>query len=144
MSETQPALTIKEEKNDKKFQSTQSNNQKGSNQQQNQNQVNKDQDGNQVWVSSQKRPPFYGNIALRMLQKHETVELHGLGNAIAAAVEVSQYLIPTGRAVLEKITTSTIPTSASRKPEVVIILHRTAKALENLDDADERDDEDQD
>jgi len=126
MSDTQNTQTApaKEEKNDKKAPPPNS-----SNTNTDQNKDWKDyQDGNQVWVSAQKRPPFYGNIALRMLAKHDTVELHGLGNAIAAAVEVSQYIIPTGKATLQKITTSTVQTSASRKPEVVIILRGTQKA----------------
>jgi len=106
---------------------------------------NKDniQDGNQVWVSSQKRPPFYGNIALRMLAKHDTVELHGLGNAIAAAVEVSQYIIHTGKADLKKITTSTVQNNATRKPEVVIILSATPKAKETVVDNYEGGDEEE-
>jgi len=87
-------------------------------------------EGNRVWVSFQKRPPFYGNIALQMFLENETVELHGLGNAISSAVEVSQYIIPTGKATLQKIHTSTVQTANSRKPEIVITLHRTAKALE--------------
>jgi len=126
---TQNAPT-KEEKNDKKASPSNSNSNSNTNTNSNtqENKDSKDLDGNQVWVSAQKRPPFYGNIALRMLAKHDTVELHGLGNAIAAAVEVSQYIIPTGKATLQKITTSTVQTSASRKPEVVIILQGTEKA----------------
>jgi len=101
-------------------------------------------EGNRVWVSFQKRPPFYGNIALRMFLENETVELHGLGNAISSAVEVSQYIIPTGKAILQKIQTSTVQTASSRKPEIVIILQRTQKALEtNEEDFDEEEDGDQ-
>lgn len=114
----------KEDKNDKTKQNSQPN-QTGKNK-------NKDKkpEGNRVWVSFQKRPPFYGNIALQMFLENETVELHGLGNAISSAVEVSQYIIPTGKATLQKIHTSTLQTANSRKPEIVITLHRTPKALE--------------
>jgi len=129
---TQTAIS-KDEKNEKKaLPPTSSNN--NNNNTQSTKEFKDYQDGNQVWVSAQKRPPFYGNIALRMLTKHDTVELHGLGNAIAAAVEVSQYIIPTGKATLQKITTSTVQTSASRKPEVVIILRGTEKAKTAIDE----------
>jgi len=133
---TQSNIAGKDEKNDsKKQQQTGPNSQpkgKGDN----------IPEGNQVWVSSQKRPPFYGNIALKMLLKNETVELHGLGNAIASAVEVSQYIIPTGKATLQKITTSSVVTSANNKPEIVIILQRTSKALETTIDDNEYEEED--
>jgi len=98
-------------------------------------------EGNRVWVSFQKRPPFYGNIALQMFLENETVELHGLGNAISSAVEVSQYIIPTGKAILQKIQTSTVQTSTSRKPEIVIILQRTAKALETNEEIEEEEED---
>jgi len=130
---------IKEDKSDKTKQSLQTN-PTGKN-------PNKDKkpEGNRVWVSFQKRPPFYGNIALRMFLDNETVELHGLGNAISSAVEVSQYIIPTGKAILQKIHTSTVQTANSRKPEIVITLHRTPKALEqpNEEFGEEEEEEDQ-
>jgi len=141
MSDTQNAQSApsKEEKNDKKAPPSNTNNPNMNTQD---NKDGKDyKDGNQVWVSAQKRPPFYGNIALRMLTKHDTVELHGLGNAIAAAVEVSQYIIPTGKATLQKISTSTVQTSASRKPEVVIILRGTEKAKIAIPDGGEEDED---
>jgi len=99
-----------------------------------------DMDTNRVWVSLQKRAPFYGNIAIKMFQKFETVELHGLGFAISTAVEVSQYIVHTGKAVVQKITTSTV--RASQKPEMVIILQRTPKALEDTNDDGEEEDDD--
>jgi len=133
---------IQTKENEKK-QGLPSNQGSGNNQQKVQNK-DKKPEGNRVWVSFQKRPPFYGNIALRMFLENETVELHGLGNAISSAVEVSQYIIPTGKAILQKIQTSTVQTASSRKPEIVIILQRTQKALEtNEEDFDEEEDGDQ-
>jgi len=59
-----------------------------------------------------------------MLREHETVELHGLGEAISAAVEVSQYLVGTKYAAIQRVVTNMIQTSPSRKPEIVITLKR--------------------
>jgi len=156
---TQPQGGQKDDNKEKKTASSSNNNtnnnnpqQSGGGQQQqsnrgNRNQQqgggpNKEQDGNQVWVSAQKRPSFYGDIALRMLKTHDTVELHGLGNAISSAVEVSQYIIPTGKAQLAKITTSTVSTGQSRKPEIVIVLKFTE--LGRKAPINEKDDEDDD
>lgn len=62
---------------------------------------------NQVWVSAQKRVSFTSDIAIRMFVKHETVELHGLGAAICAAVDVAQHLVHLKKAtILSNITTS--------------------------------------
>jgi len=82
-------------------------------------------EGNQVWVSSTKRLSFYVDIAIRMFVKHEQIELHGLGAAIASAVEVSQLLLKTNKCLIKKIVTSTVSTGPSRKPEIVIHLQRT-------------------
>merc|ERR1719461_1055645 len=82
-------------------------------------------EGNKVWVSAQKRLSFYVNMALRMFAKHETVELHGLGEAISTAVELSQSLLVTGKCGILKIRTSMVDTSNARKPEIVIILNRS-------------------
>jgi len=87
-------------------------------------------DGNQVWVSTHQRPSFYGNIALRMFAKHDTVELHGLGEAISSAVEVAEYLIHLDKSTLQRITTSTVRSGSTNKPEVVVILKRTQGGLE--------------
>jgi len=72
---------------------------------------------------------------LRLFQKNETVELHGLGNAIAFAVEVSQILVANGHATIQSIQTSTVVTPSGvrktdkTKAKVVVIVKRTAAAL---------------
>ena len=81
--------------------------------------------GNQVWVSAQRRVTFSADIALRMFVKHEIVELHGLGAAIAAAVDVSQHLQHIQKATIQRITTGTVASGGAPKPEIVILIKRT-------------------
>ena len=93
-------------------------------------------DGNVVWISIHKRLAFYREIALRMLSHHATVELHGLGQALAATIEVGQHLIHNNRAELANIRTGTT-TAGERggsKPEVVIVLKRAAGQSYNEDE----------
>lgn len=48
---------------------------------------------NRIQISSSKKPLFfYVNLAKRMLQNHDVVELSALGLAVAAAVAVSEIL----------------------------------------------------
>jgi len=88
-------------------------------------QEHKDHEGNQIWVSSQKRISFYADLALKMMVTNEQIQLHGLGAAIASAVELSQYLLHNKRAILTKVYTSTVQSGPSRKPEIVIHMTRT-------------------
>jgi len=57
-----------------------------------------------------------------MFTTHDTVELHGLGNAIASAVEVAQALTSQHPFVLQRIFTSSLQTPEAKKPEITIIL----------------------
>eukprot|EP00457_Paulinella_chromatophora_P016077 gb/GEZN01016809.1/.p1 GENE.gb/GEZN01016809.1/~~gb/GEZN01016809.1/.p1 ORF type:complete len:146 (-),score=37.58 gb/GEZN01016809.1/:46-483(-) len=86
-------------------------------------------DGPQVWVSSaqrgRRRMAFYHNLTLEKLQKFQMVELHGLGEAVALVVEVSQQLGEGPFCKVEKISTDLISTQASRNmPKIVISLRR--------------------
>eukprot|EP00823_Brevimastigomonas_motovehiculus_P001318 TRINITY_DN1183_c0_g1_i1.p1 TRINITY_DN1183_c0_g1~~TRINITY_DN1183_c0_g1_i1.p1 ORF type:complete len:126 (-),score=21.64 TRINITY_DN1183_c0_g1_i1:108-485(-) len=94
----------------------------------------KDQNTNQVWVSTLKRTQFFGNLALKMMKQHETVELHGLGNAISSTCEVSQYLVRQGKATVSHVKTGFLQSNQIRKPEIVIILKRTQLALQDTED----------
>ena len=121
------------------------------------------EDGNRVWVSVHKRPSLYVSIALRMMKTHDTVELRGLGAgqsrhaplsppslspppspdhsplccavlsacaALAATIEVAEQLLHLRRGVLQRIHTST----SAGKPELSVVLQRTAAAAEHNED----------
>jgi len=86
------------------------------------------EDGNQVWIGTHKRPLFYADIALEMFVRQESVELHGLGEAIAPTIEVAEHLIYLKKATLTKIHTGSVAATSSghgSRPEIVITIKRT-------------------
>jgi hypothetical protein len=95
---------------------------------------------NQLWINQQRRLSGYIYSALKLMVKYESIELHGLGNAIAMTVELAQHLQNKKYAnIIKLFTNSTLPTvsenkitSSSPKPELTIILKRTA--IPNLEE----------
>jgi len=90
----------------------------------------KEIEGNSIRVSAQRSIKLYADIALRMMVKHETVELHGLGAAVSMTADISQHLIHLKKATIKKVSTSSLSTTSkgvtgSQKPELTIILNRT-------------------
>jgi len=86
------------------------------------------EDGNQVWIGTHKRPLFYADIALEMFVRQESVELHGLGEAIAPTIEVAEHLIHLKKATLTKLHTGSVAATSSghgSRPEIVISIKRT-------------------
>jgi len=81
-------------------------------------------DDNKIMVSTFSRSAIgYTNIATKILEKFDTVELHGLGNAIPLTAEIAQNLKVSGSITYQKIHTNQVFTQG-RKPELVIILKK--------------------
>lgn len=59
-----------------------------------------DKNNNQIWISSNKTVNFYTDLAMKMFVQHETIELHGLGNAIEPSIEVAELLTNNKRATM--------------------------------------------
>jgi len=88
----------------------------------------KEVEGNTVRISISKNLRFYGEISLKMMIKNPTIELHGLGAAVAPTIDVAEHLVHLKKATITKIVTSSVASSAGaggRKPEIVIFLART-------------------
>eukprot|EP00744_Colponema_vietnamica_P006001 GILI01008740.1.p1 GENE.GILI01008740.1~~GILI01008740.1.p1 ORF type:complete len:150 (+),score=65.13 GILI01008740.1:59-451(+) len=88
--------------------------------------------GNIINISSSKRPFYYSSLGKRFLTNNETIELHGLGNAIGVAVGTSEILTRQEFVVLKSVQTTTVDVAKRngdniRKPKIVIVLAKSAK-----------------
>ncbi|CAI5493779.1 unnamed protein product [Closterium sp. Naga37s-1] len=88
---------------------------------------------NRIQVSSSKRPLyFYVNLAKRLLQQFEDVELSALGLSIATAVTVAEILKNNGFAVEKRVACSTMDLRADDrggrapfKPKLEVVLGKS-------------------
>lgn len=72
-------------------------------------------ENNIVQISSKKDTGFYIFIAKLFLLDFETIELHGLGDAITTCVKVAESLSRYGYTVIQKIETLTLAPTAEEK-----------------------------
>eukprot|EP00331_Platyophrya_macrostoma_P021341 CAMPEP_0176447778 /NCGR_PEP_ID=MMETSP0127-20121128/25276_1 /TAXON_ID=938130 /ORGANISM="Platyophrya macrostoma, Strain WH" /LENGTH=122 /DNA_ID=CAMNT_0017834373 /DNA_START=15 /DNA_END=383 /DNA_ORIENTATION=+ len=73
-------------------------------------------ENNRVQISAKKDAGFYVFIAKLFLLDFETIELHGLGDAITTGVKVGETLTRYGYTVIQKIETQTLqPTEETEK-----------------------------
>mmetsp|Transcript_622 Transcript_622/g.821 ORF Transcript_622/g.821 Transcript_622/m.821 type:complete len:119 (+) Transcript_622:23-379(+) len=78
---------------------------------------------NQLFISAKQRSflSHYGNSALKLFMKHETIELKGSGNAVSTAAEVSEFLVHTSKICSQQgICTSFV----KGKPSITITMKR--------------------
>ena len=52
-----------------------------------------DLNSNEIKVSNKKNANFYVFMGKKLLQEHDTVELHALGNAVSTAVIAAENLV---------------------------------------------------
>ena len=73
---------------------------------------------NVIQISSKRDTGFYVFIAKLFLMDFETIELHGLGDAITICVKVGEALTRYGYTTVNKISTSTLtPTEDANGPK---------------------------
>ncbi len=90
-------------------------------------------ENNRVQISSKKDAGFYIFIAKLFLLDFDTIELHGLGDAITTAVKVGESMTRFGYTVIQKIETLTLAPSdenekgprRGKKAKLIITLKRS-------------------
>ena len=90
-------------------------------------------DDNLIQVSSKRNANFYVYLGKKILESHETVELHALGNAVSLGVTAAENLVRNNYAQFISINTSTISMEdGSKKAKLVVKVKRHADFLENM------------
>ena len=72
-------------------------------------------DSNQINVSNRKNQQFYVYLSKKILEKHDELILHALGNATTTSVIAAESLVRNGYADYVKMETKTIDVEESRK-----------------------------
>ena len=72
-------------------------------------------DSNQINVSNRKNQTFYVFLCKKVLEQHEDLVLHALGNATTASVSAAEKLVRNGYAVYGGLETKTIEVEESRR-----------------------------
>jgi len=84
--------------------------------------------GNELWISSSRPASFFVRKAISLLHSKDSLELHGLGDAVSSTCEVSQQLGRFGYTAIRKVSTTTFRSSNPHfpisKPEIIIVLNR--------------------
>ena len=104
-------------------------------------------ESNQINVSNRKNQQFYVYLSKKILEKHDQLFLHALGNATTTSVIAAESLVRNGYAEYVNMQTKTIDVEESRrnrggKPEgqprlvkrakLIITLKRSANFEENM------------
>ena len=63
---------------------------------------------NQINVSTKKEPSFFFFLGKKLLEDHDTIEMHALGSAISIGAIAAKYLVRNQYAEFKSIRTETI------------------------------------
>jgi hypothetical protein len=74
---------------------------------------------------------FYASEAKKRLRSHETVELHGVGEAITNTVRAGEVLVSNGYTSLDRLETTSIEEPnqygvTTKRSKVIVILRKTS------------------
>ena len=83
---------------------------------------------NQINLSTKKEPNFYVFLAKKLLQVHDTIEMHALGSAAPIGVIAAENLVRTKYAEFKSIRSETITVDSregqGKKAKLLIILNK--------------------